>query len=309
MLDIQKSHRGNALLCAAVVLLSAGWEHAVHAQASVPQSPSPSTKTTAAPTFRLIDGVPYRTVGNQTLACDLYIPEGQGPFPVALLLHGGGWRGGDRKQLRRQAAFLAERGFFGMAIDYRLAPAYPSPASFDDSRAAVAWLREHAAQYHLDAAHIAAIGSSAGGNLAAMLGVSSGPHSDAGEAVDAVVAFNGIFDLKAMPPSTMVSDFIGKPCSVALQQCKQASPISFVQSGLPPFLILHGTADKTAPYSQATAMVAALQAAHDNAQLFTAEGAPHTFWIQPRWTESSFEAMDNFLKNVFGRNVTYSRDH
>jgi acetyl esterase/lipase len=261
------------------------------------------------PAYKLLDGVPYRTVDGQILTCDLYVPQGEGPFPTVLFVHGGGWSGGDRKQLRRQASFLAERGFFGMAIDYRLAPAYPSPASFEDAQAAVVWLRSHASQYHLDPNRIAAVGSSAGGHLAAMLGVSSGPQSNPATKVEAVVSFNGIFDLNTMPPSAMVEKFIGSPCSTALDRCKSASPIAYVQSGLPPFLILHGTADKTAPYAQATSMVATLQAAHDSATLFTADGAPHTFWAQDRWMNPSFDAMYQFLVGKIARRSVTSPAH
>jgi acetyl esterase/lipase len=254
-------------------------------------------------TFNLVDGVPYRTIDQQILACDLYIPKGAGPFPVVLLIHGGGWGAGNRKQLRKQAAYLADKGYFGMAIDYRLAPAHPFPASLEDAQAAVAWLREHAVEYNIDPSRIAVIGSSAGGHLAAMLGVLSSDRPSAlraSTAVQAVVAFNGIFDLNSMPVSQMVSNFIGTPCSMAPKRCEDASPLTFVQPGLPPFLILHGTADKTAPFAQATSFVAALKGAHDTVQLFTADGAPHTFWIQPRWTDPSFHAMYDFLAKTLG---------
>ncbi len=278
----------------------------------IPESPSlaqtqvATPQASAASSYQLVEAVPYRIVDGQTLVCDLYLPKGAGPFPAVLLIHGGGWGAGNRTQLRRQAAYLADRGYFGMAIDYRLAPANPFPAAFDDAQAALVWLKAHAVQYHVDPSRTAAIGSSAGGHLSAMLGVESGRNSSTGQApgIQAVVAFNGIFDLNAMPPSQMVANFIGNACSDAPQRCKDASPLTFVRPGLPPFLILHGTADQTAPYAQATAFVAALQAAHDPVKLFTAPGAPHTFWSQPKWTEPSFEAMYAFLADTIGHSST-----
>lgn len=281
----------------------------VHAQTSRPPTPRATAQAEAEPTFKLVQNIPYRAVDNRTLACDLYIPKGNGPFPTVMFLHGGGWSGGDRKQLRRQASFLAERGFFGVAIDYRLAPEHPFPASLEDARGAVAWIREHAAQYQMDPKRIAAVGSSAGGHLAAMLGVGSGSRPNATTVVQAVVAFNGIYDLNAMPPSDMVARFVGSPCAAAPERCKEASPISSVRPGLPPFLLLHGTSDKTAPYTQATSMVAALLAAHDSADLFTAEGAPHTFWNQPRWMDASFRAMGEFLTEKLGEGTALSPAH
>jgi acetyl esterase/lipase len=250
----------------------------------------------------LRNGVQFATVDGQSLVADLYLPKGKGPFPSVIYLHGGGWRNGNRSQLHRQAELMAEHGFMGMAFEYRLAPAHPYPAALEDARTAVRWLRRHAGEYNVNSDHIAAVGSSAGGHLAAMLGVNSvtasGRHrNDDDASVQAVVAFNGIFDLEAMPPSTMMSDLIGANCAAATSQYREASPIDHVHPGLPPFLILQGTADTTAPFAQADAFVKPLQQDGDTVQLFAAEGAPHTFWIQPRWLAPSFEAMRTFLKN------------
>ena len=269
-----------------------------HAQTPA-QEPRPFAEEGSAAKYQVLDGIPYRKSSNQTLLCDLYVPAGSGPWPAVLLLHGGGWSGGDRKQLRRQAAYLAERGFFSMAIDYRLAPTHPFPAGLEDARAALAWLKQHAGEYHIEADKVAAVGSSAGANLAAMLGAGSGlsPRSDLVEdpSIQAVVAFNGIFNLSTMAPTEMIARYIGTPCSAAEKLCEQASPEAVIHAVPPPFLLLHGTADQTAPYSQATSMLATLRKAHGKAELFTADGAPHTFWAQTRWTEPSFNAMQAFL--------------
>ncbi len=247
--------------------------------------------------FTFIQGITYRNVDGIDLVADLYLPPGAGPFPGIVFLHGGGWRNGNRLQLRRQAAYMAQHGMVGMAIEYRLAPAHPFPAALEDAKQAVVWLREHASTYHVDPSKIAAVGSSAGGHLAAMLGVESTDRSaPTGSNVQAVVAFNGIFDFAAMPPSNMVSDFLGKPCTEDVAVCREASPLSHVHPNEPPFLILHGTEDKTAPYAQAAAFVEMLKAAGDHAELFTATGAPHTFWAQPRWFDPSQQAMCSFLQ-------------
>lgn len=281
-----------------VALCSIGMLTAVatlsRAQAPAPQQPAADAN------FEMRSGVVFATVGDDDLVADLYLPKGKGPFPGVLYLHGGGWRNGNRSQLRRQAVLMAEHGFVGMAIEYRLAPAHPYPAALDDAKNAVRWLRHHAAEYNVDSDHIAAVGSSAGGHLAAMLGVDSvaalGRCRSADDAsVQAVVAFNGIFDFEAMPPSTMISDFLGKTCAEGRLLCREASPISRARPGLPPYLILHGTADLTAPFAQADAFVTALQKNKDVVEIFIAAGAPHTFWIQPRWLAPSLEAMQSFL--------------
>ena len=270
------------------------------AQSAPPErsTPAPQTDPNSAPAgFTFIQGITYRNIDGIDLVADLYLPPGVGPFPGIVFLHGGGWRNGNRLQLRRQAAYMAQHGMVGMAIEYRLAPAHPFPAALDDAKQAVVWLREHASTYHVAPSKIAAVGSSAGGHLAAMLGVESTDRSaPAGSNVQAVVAFNGIFDFAAMPPSNMVSDFLGKPCADDIAVCREASPLSHAHPNEPPFLILHGTEDRTAPYAQAAAFVEKLKAAGDRAELFTATGAPHTFWAQPRWFDPSQQAMCSFLQ-------------
>ena len=89
-------------------------------------------------------------------------------------IHGGGWSGGERTQLRRQAAYLAARGIAGMAIDYRLSGQANYPAALEDCLDAVRWLRANAGKYGVDPARVAAAGSSAGGHLAALLGRDGG---------------------------------------------------------------------------------------------------------------------------------------
>lgn len=277
------------------------------ASANVPAKPELS-RLSVEKGYNLVPAVPFARPQGIQLVADMYLPHGPGPFPAIVFIHGGGWRNGTRKQLRRQAAYMASHGMVGMAIEYRLAPAHPFPDAVKDSKAAVVWLRKHAAQYHIDPRRIAAVGSSSGGNLAADLGVES-QMSEAGKGanVEAVVSFNGIYDLAAMQPSSMISDFLGKSCAQVRKLCRKASPADQVRAGEPPFLILHGTADKTAPYSQAAAFVKKLQSVGVAAQLYTAQGAPHTFWAYKRWYKPTQRAMFTFLTRVFSSDPATSR--
>jgi acetyl esterase len=263
---------------------------------------TPPGKVQATPSganYTVLPAIPYAHPDGVELVADMYLPSGPGPFPAILFIHGGGWSSGDRTQLHRQAAYMAERGMVGMAIEYRLAPEHPFPAALDDSREALLWLRKNAAAYKINAAHIGAVGSSAGGHLVAMLGVESGGRSTIGAGVQAVVVLNGIFDMEAMPPTEMISGLLGKPCAQAVDLCREASPIDHIRSGAPPFLVMHGDADQTAPYPQAKAFADKLLAADDPVELVTVPGAPHTFWSKPQWSQMSDERMAAFLiKNL-----------
>jgi acetyl esterase/lipase len=242
-------------------------------------------------------GVLFARAGGIDLLADLYLPKGPGPFPAVVYIHGGGWSGGDRTQLRRQAAYMAGKGVAGFAVDYRLSGQAKFPAALDDVKEALRWVRANAAKYRIDPRRIAAAGSSAGGHLAAMLGVSSGTN------LAAVIAFNPVLDLTAMAHrDKMVTAFLGKPYDEAPELYKQASPVAQVTKSAAPFLILHGTADQTVPYQQAVDMLRKLKQAGVEAELFTAEGGPHTFWSRKEWAEPSTKAMEAFLFRHFGKN-------
>ena len=104
------------------------------------------------------------------LAADVYRPQGPGPFPAMLVVHGGAWRMGARADLAAIAEALAQHGYTAVAIDYRLAPAHKFPAQIYDCQAAVRWIRSHAVQLKIDPARIGGFGYSAGGHLVALLG-------------------------------------------------------------------------------------------------------------------------------------------
>ncbi|MFB3825111.1 MAG: alpha/beta hydrolase fold domain-containing protein [Bryobacteraceae bacterium] len=235
--------------------------------------------------FEFRPAVPFA----RELKADLYLPAGAGPFPAVLYIHGGGWSGGDRSQLRRQAAHMAARGVAGVAIDYRLSGQARYPAALEDCREAVRWIRANASAYRIDGSRLAAAGSSAGGHLAALLALAAGEQ----EKLSAVVALNPVLDLTG--GGAMIERFLGASCREKPELCREASPLYRVHPGAPPFLIGHGTADKTVPYSQAAATTQELKAAGVPVELFTAESGPHTFWNNPRYSAQIMAAMERFL--------------
>src|SRR3954454_7427061 len=93
-------------------------------------------------------GIEYANPDDQHLQLDLARPDGDGPFPAVVCIHGGGFRGGDRVTYDALCKKLAEHGYVAVTITYRLAPKYPFPAAVYDSKAAVRWLRANAQKYH-----------------------------------------------------------------------------------------------------------------------------------------------------------------
>ena len=173
---------------------------------------------------------------------------------------------------------LNRGGFAWFAINYRLAPKYRYPADLEDVTTSIRWLKKNAAEYHVDPKRIAISGHSAGGHLAALAAV----RASKADRVAAVVCFSTPFDLVGTPkmgdpmnpglvPLFGFTNLTTK--SVALE--KEASPITYVKSGLPPFLILQGTADTAVAYSHATNMQARLNEAHVPCELIAIPGGSH----------------------------------
>ncbi|NGY03895.1 alpha/beta hydrolase [Solimonas terrae] len=213
----------------------------------------------------------------QELKADIYQPKGRGPFPAVLVLYGGGWEHGDRRQLSSIARDLARRGYVAVASTYRLAPAYIFPAQLRDVQLAVRWMRAQAADYRIDGTRIGVWGYSAGAHLAALLG-GIGPGDalfDPDARVGAVVAGGTPSDLTKFPGGTLVPQFIGGPRSEKLAEYKAASPISYVSAGDPPVFLYHGGMDRLVPPDHATDYKAMLDAAGVPAELVILRGRGH----------------------------------
>ncbi|HEX4607505.1 MAG TPA: alpha/beta hydrolase, partial [Urbifossiella sp.] len=126
--------------------------------------PKPSPKMTTA------NDLVYTKAGDDELKLDLARPEGDGPFPAVLVIHGGGWSSGNKASNRGALAEFAKRGYVAVSPQYRFAPKHTFPAQVHDVKAAVRWLRAHKDEYKVDPDRIGAVGFSAGGHLSLMQG-------------------------------------------------------------------------------------------------------------------------------------------
>lgn len=240
-------------------------------------------------TFSGLTYATYQDSGGQTqeLKLELLVPSGTGPFPTVIWIHGGGWISGSRLPVPSNVAALCGLGYAVASLDYRLTDVAIWPAQIQDCRGAVRWLRAHAATYGLDPDRFAAWGSSAGAQLASMLGTSGGEDvariggvsvdlegsmgGNAGESsrVQAVVDWFGQSDLLQMYfyPSTQdhnahlsqESRLIGDWLQLNPERAATANPITYASPDDPPFLVMHGTVDDTVPFNQSELLVDALR--------------------------------------------------
>jgi acetyl esterase/lipase len=234
---------------------------------------------------------------------DLYLPpEGDGPFPIILHIHGGGFAIGDKRDIHL-LSFLSgiERGYAVASVNYRLSGEAIFPAGLQDVKAAVRWLRANAVQYHLDGNRIAACGGSAGGYYAVMLGLTAGlsdlddlslGQRDYPGEVQAVVDWFGPIDFLAMDEQLSASGtgpanhseaaspesrFMGAKITDIPAKVRRASPLNYVHAGMPPILIQHGRIDSMVPVQQSMSLAQKLQetVGPDRFELDILEDADH----------------------------------
>jgi acetyl esterase/lipase len=225
----------------------------------------------------------YCRVGEVDLRLDMALPaEGHGPFPAVVVIYGGAWRSGSKESNREILQQLARQGFVAISPQYRFCPQETFPAQVLDVKAAVRWLRTHAGDYRVDPDHFGAMGFSAGGHLALMLGLTDAVEADAPSSkVQAVVNFFGPTDLTAadIPEVSrpLVRDFLGSDPSERPELAQRASPVTFVTPDDPPVLTFQGTKDPLVPHTQAVTLADALTAAGVPGRVELLIGAGHGF--------------------------------
>jgi len=222
------------------------------------------------------------------LQADFYRPESEPLSSAVLLIHGGGWTGGDnRHQMRGLSRKLAERGYFVMNITYRLTPEWRWPTQLEDVRMALRHLRENSGRYQVDPERIATMGYSAGAHLAAMAGL-----TDRG--IQAMVLGGLPADLALFEKGPLVVKLIGGTKQEFPGKYAAASPVNFVTSQSPPAFIYHGTRDELVPPNQPKAFVAALAKANVPYALEWLGGRAHitTFLFSHGTTSRAIDFLD-----------------
>ena len=234
--------------------------------------------------------------GAEYLLCDLYHPDpARANGTATILLHGGGWRAGDRTMMADPATALAGHGFLAVALEYRLLGAAPWPAQLDDTKAAVRWLRGNADRFGIDPRQITLTGFSAGAHLALLAaGTADGgeratdsAHHDVPERVAAVAAF--------FPPTRLGSGQ-ARMLGLTPEAARAASPITHAAASFPPTLLLHGTDDTMVPHSASVQMFDALIAAGAAADLRLYAGLPHEFQQLPGLLEPTMADVAAFFE-------------
>jgi acetyl esterase/lipase len=303
-------------LALAVGAAALGCASARPRSASRPTVPTPDRRASVPPSIKVrekLDVVCGRG-GNETLKLDLYAPKNlPGPLPAIVLIHGGGWCAGSKEDCRGLARGFAEQGYVAITAGYRLVPGYRFPAQLEDVKCAVRWLRADPERCHVDPDRIGALGMSAGGHLALLLGLTDsrdglegdGGHPEQSSKVQAVVNVMGPTDLArpGWPEATekMLADLLGGGRDRLPAAYWSASPMAYVRPNAPPVLTIHGTKDALVPYEQAQFLHAALLQAGVTSRLEPLQDKGHAYDWTPEDMSRNASLVSEFLEKNLKR--------
>jgi acetyl esterase/lipase/sugar lactone lactonase YvrE len=270
------------------------------------ERPSPSPTPTAG-SFVTTRDVAYIEDGQRHHQLDVYLPEdGEGPFPTLLVMHGGGR---DKRDLAHWARHFAGQGYAVISINYRDVNLFDYPAPVRDAFCALAWTHANAEAYGLDATRIVALGHSAGGTLAAMLGTVDDPDLFTAECphelpkadwLQGAIPFTGIFDYAGAVQSSperrpRTERYLGSRLDQDPETWAEASAATWVDGSEPPFLLIHGTRDNIIQTGQSVEFAEILKQAGVDAELLLIPDADHGAIVH---TEQSFDAVEDFLASL-----------
>lgn len=237
---------------------------------------------------RLVRDIEYGRAAGVSLKLDACTPPGNGPFPVAILVHGGGWTSGSKSGSDKPGSgsditpwfsTFTDAGFVWFSIDYRMLPDHRWPAQLEDTQTAIRWVKAHAADYGGDPSRIVIVGHSAGGHIALQAAV----LGEGDTAVQAAIGYAPVSDLEFDAQvrggaSTGLQQLFGVPRDLTPESRKillAGSPGSYIKPGLPPMLMLHGDADRTVAIAMTRRFEEKMLAAGNVCDVIVLPRAPH----------------------------------
>lgn len=256
-------------------------------------------------TYRVTPNVTYHVASGHENRLDLYVPRNaEGPVPVVLYFHGGGWVAGDKESNVLRLMPYLEMGWAAVNVEYRLGEVARAPAAVVDCLCALRWVVSNAEEYGFDTSRIVTMGNSAGGHLALTTGIvpeSAGLARECpgDEDVDvaAVVNWYGITDvadlLDGRNERSYAVAWLGTRAD-RFEIAERVSPLTYVRSGLPPVLSIHGDADPAVPYQQAVRLHEELDRAGVDNVLHTVPGGSHGGFDREE-TLAIFRTIHDFL--------------
>lgn len=251
----------------------------------------------------------YKTVNGTDLHLDLFHPSQPAlARPLVVMIHGGGWRSGNKSHQSPTARWLASRGFTAVSIEYRTSKKALHPAAMEDINDAIKWLKQHHEIYAIDTSKVAVIGASSGAHMATLFGtIGTNPATKSGyETVQAIVNIDGLVDLTSAT-ARIFEDTVGKTSYAALwlggryqsepKRWHAASPLEYLSVNTPPTLFVNSSQPRF--HIGRDAFLAHLIQNKTYQEVYTIPDTPHTFWLFHPWVDNLRSILASFLNTVF----------
>ncbi len=255
--------------------------------------------------------IPETEYGKRELCLDLFTPTKEGTYPAVIFIFGGGWRSGNKSMQWPLAMNVAAKGFATATLEYRLSPEATYPAAVYDIKDAIKYLRTHAHELNIDPDKITVSGCSAGGQLAVLVGVTSGiTKFDGGQDniptyVQAIIDIDGILDFTDPNESGKDHDpnkpsagkqWLGASYQEDPELWIEASPLTYIGEGTPPMLFINSALPRF--HAGRDSAISILDKHGIYSEVHTILNTPHPFWLFHPWFEPTVELMINFLNKV-----------
>ena len=257
--------------------------------------------------------LPDTPFGKRELHLDLFRPEKKGIYPALILIHGGGWRSGNKSLENPIAMHIAAHGYVTACVEYRLSPEALYPAAVYDIKAAIRFLRSNSDKFGINSDRMALSGTSAGGQLASLIGMTSDlkkfegneGYNSVSSGVQAIIDIDGVLDFT--DPNESAKDnnparrsagayWFGATFKEAPEKWIEASPINYAGIHSPPILFINSSLPRF--HAGRDSVIAILNSHHIYTEVHTISATPHPFWLFYPWFESTVEYMVAFLDKI-----------
>ncbi|MCB9211056.1 MAG: alpha/beta hydrolase [Ignavibacteriales bacterium] len=260
--------------------------------------------------------ITYINYGERELKLDLFFNQpGEILKPAIILIHGGGWRTGDKSLMFPMALQFAKKGFVAAVVEYRLAPETIFPAAIIDVNNSIKWLKQNSFNFRIDTNKIALLGCSAGGQIASLIGFANDEkefedsvnYKDISNNVSAILNIDGLLDFLGKESEEYdenpnnskpraAHQWLGASQIDRPDLWKKASGINYIKKNSPPILFLNSSQPRF--HAGRDAAIESLDKYNIYNEVHTLEDSPHSFWLFHPWFNETVNIVDQFLKKV-----------
>ncbi|MEQ8524624.1 alpha/beta hydrolase [Gracilimonas sp.] len=247
----------------------------------------------------------FKNTGQRNLQLDLYSPRQNSEIkPGVLIVHGGGWISGNKSMMKQISMRLASEGYVAVAVEYRLSPEAQYPAAIYDVKSALKWMRDHSEKYQINRDKIAIMGTSAGGQIAALVANTQNKSkfedpadtSKASTTIQALIDIDGVlaFIHPVSEEGRVASLWLGGDQQEAQETWIEASALSHVNKDSPPTLFIGSAYPRFLAGREEMTVALNKHGIYNETHLL--EQAPHSFWLFHPWFETTMEHVTSFLE-------------